>query len=152
MLLIGTLAAALTLTSDDGWARFSARQALSRLSIDVEIGIEDRTPGAPTYWIRRTVQRPRQKTQISRTDTGSCPRMLAALRSLRDLPMPRANMPLLDDAETTVTVDGTHYELTMPVAYAGASLGDLTLTSKDDTPLAAWVENTLSTLDSCMPK
>jgi hypothetical protein len=153
MLLIGALVAATSLASasDDVWARFSAHHALSRLEIDVEIGIADRTPGKPIYRIRRSTKKFRGKPQISEVDTRSCPAMLAALKSLGDLQMPRANLPLQDDF-IIITADGTAYSLTMPAAYPNAATSDITLTSKDDTPLAAWVDNALATLDSCMPR
>jgi hypothetical protein len=78
--------------------------------------------------------------------------MLVSLRSLRDLPMPRPNVPLLDEGPVIVTADGTGYSLTIPVAYPGAIPQDLTLTSNIGTPLAAWVEDALAALDSCIPK
>ena len=137
MSLATTLMAALALTSagDTGWARFSARQALSHLNIDVEIGTQV-TGGEEIYWMRRTIQKPGRKTQISQVDARSCPTMLASVRSLRDLPMPRPNVPLLNDEPINVTADGTGYSLTIPVAYPGAIPHDLTLTSNVGTPLA----------------
>jgi hypothetical protein len=152
--MIGTLVAAAALASagDDSWAKFSAHQARSRLNIDVEIGTDEITDAGPIFWIRRTIQTPRQKKQISRVDTKSCPQMLAALRSLRDLPMPRPNMWPLDGDEFIVTADGASYSLTISAAYPGASPGDLTLNSNVGTPLAAWVDDTLSALDSCITR
>ena len=152
MLLIGTLAAALAFASadDDVWARFSAHHALSRLNIDVEIGFVHGTGDEPVYWIRRRIQRPRQKPQTSRVDTQSCPQMLTALKSLHDLPMPRANLLFLDP--TYLIADGTGYSLTIPAAYPSSPPGELTLNSNVGTPLADWIEDALATLDSCMPK
>lgn len=148
MALIPTLAAVAALVGayDDGWARFSAHHALGRLNIDVEIGTDEITDAGSIFWIRRTIQAPGRKTVTSKVDTRSCPQMLAALDVLRDLPMPRPSLP--GDA-SIVTADGTGYSLTISAAYAGASPGDVTLTSNVGTPLAAWVEDALSKLDSC---
>lgn len=154
MPLIATLvgAAALASANDDSWAKFSAHHALSHVDVDVEIGWGERTQGEPVYTIRRSIRKLRQKAQTTQTDTKSCPRMLAALRALRDLPMPRPSMPPLPGDEVIITADGTAYSLTISATYPGASAGDLTVGSNVDTPLAAWVDDALATLDSCMPK
>ena len=147
------LVAALMLASanDESWAKFSAHQALSRHAIDVSIGTQI-TAGEEIYWFRRSVRKPGQKIETSQTDTRSCPRMLVVLRALRELPMPRPKLPFADNEPLVVTADGGEYSLTISVGYPGAIPQDLTLTSNVGTPLAAWVEDALATLDSCVPK
>lgn len=78
--------------------------------------------------------------------------MFALLRSLRDLPMPHPNMPSLDEDQISVTADATSYSLKVSARYPGSIFGDLTVTAIDGSPLAAWVDDALATLDSCMPK
>jgi hypothetical protein len=152
MFLIGTVAAVLALAreDDDVIARFSAHQALSRVDIDVAIHITGKSPDDPSYWISRTIRKPRQKTQTSEFYTRTCPQMLAVLRSLHDLPMPRAYIPPQDPL--FVVADGTGYSLTIDAAYPEALPGELTLHSNVGTPLAAWIDDALATLDSCPPK
>jgi hypothetical protein len=156
MLLIGALAAALALAdaNDHGWIRFSAHHALSRLSIDVEFGTIPTGPGEPhAFWIRRTIQAPRRKTETAEVDTRSCPQMLTAIRSLHDLAMPRPSLlGMAPGEEVIITVDGTEYSLTMPAAYPGAGVGEVTAKSNYGTPLAAWVDSALVTLDACIAK
>lgn len=154
MPLIATLIAAGVLASagDDGWAKFSAHHALSHVDVDVEVGTAEQAAGEPVYWIRRSIRKLRQKSQTTQVDTKSCPQMLRALRALRDLPMPRPNLPPLPGDEVIITADGTAYSLTISAAYPGASAGDVTVASNVDTPLAAWVDDALATLDACTRK
>lgn len=150
-LLIATPLAAKAQT-DEGWIRFSAHHALSHVDIDVSIGTQI-TGGEKIYWIRRTTQKLGRKTGASQIDSRSCPRILPALRSLSDLPMPRPKLPFPSDDSIIVTSDGTGYSLTVPVAYPGEFVTqDVTLRSNIGTPLAAWVDDALAIVDSCMPK
>ena len=137
--------------ADDGWARFSAHHARSRVEIDVAIGTTRSDKGDIIYWVRRTTKRPSQWAEVSRTDSVRCPAILAMLRSMRDLPAPRPAPPLLDNADIIVTADGTTYALTAPAAYPGKSAGEMTLSSNVGTPLADWVERSLAALSQCLP-
>ncbi len=138
--------------TDEGWIKFSAHHALSHVDIDVSIGTQI-TGGQEIYWIRRTTQKLGRQTGASQIDSRSCPRILPALRSLSDLPMPQPKLPFPSDAPIIVTADGIGYSLTVPVAYPGEFLThDVTLTSNVGTPLAAWIDDALAIVDSCMPK
>ncbi|GAA0296848.1 hypothetical protein GCM10009087_03300 [Sphingomonas oligophenolica] len=137
--------------ADNGWARFSAHQARSRIAVDVAIGTTRSASGKPVYWVRRTTKRPGQWAEVSRTDSVRCPAVLTMLRSMRDLPAPRPAPPLLDNADIVVTADGTGYELHAPAAYPGKGEGEMTLSSNIGTPLADWVERSLAALRPCLP-
>jgi hypothetical protein len=144
------LQAALPLTADEGWGRFSAHRYLAHVEIDVAIGtVRGSNKGNPIYWVRRTTKRPRQWVEVSSTDSVRCPAILTMLRSMRDLPAPRpAPPPPPDNDDIVVTADGVGYELHAPVASAGM---DVTLSSNTGTPLAAWVEQSLAALGPCLP-
>ena len=152
-MLIAALAllASQPVPADDGWARFSAHHALSRVSIEVAIGTMRSDKGAVIYWVRRTTKRPGQWAEISRTDSARCPAILAMLRSMRTLPAPRPAPPLPGNTDIIVTADGTRYELHAPAAYPGMSEGAMTLSSNVGTPLADWVERSLAALGPCLP-
>jgi hypothetical protein len=149
-MLIATLAlqAAQPLPNDDGWARFSAHQARSRIEVDVTIGSTRSARGDVIYWIRRSTKRPGQWVEVSSTDSVRCPAVLAMLQSMHDLPAPRPAPPVQGGGDIVVTADGTDYELHAPIASPGM---EVTLSSNVGTPLAAWVEQSLAALGPCLP-
>ena len=149
-MLIATLAllAVQAQPADDGWARFSAHHYLPHVDIDVAIGTTRSDKGDVTYWVRRSTRRPRQWVEVSSTDSVRCPAILEMVRSMRDLPVPRPAPPLQDSTDIVVTADGTGYELHAPIASPGM---DVTLSSNVGTPLADWVEGSLTALGQCLP-
>jgi len=118
--------------------------------ISVEIGLL-KTEGRAAYWFKKTAIEG-DKTSVWWTDTERCPAARSALRKIRNLQMPRVNVPFLDDNEIRATADGVIYELWGNANYRSGSAYEFKLASNTGTPLADWVDESLETLSHCWSK
>lgn len=151
MLFLLYVSAALALAPVEGsFATFSSHHARSDLQVDVTIGTKAADDRSVTYWVSRVVRRRGSSDRTSETDSQSCPVILTLLRSLRDLPLPRPSVPLLDTDTIIVTADGVDYRLIVPASYDNGMGGQVTLQSNVGTPLADWVEQANDELDKCV--
>ena len=151
MLVLLAAAAMIAASGDSGWASFSAHHARSGVWVEVSIGTADIHSSPPDYWFRRATRIVGKDDEVVQVDTGQCPALIASLRSLEGLPAPHPAIPFFDKSEMLVTADGVDYSLTVPAAYPDASPDDITLKSNTGTPLADWIEQTLTTLRKCEP-
>lgn len=106
------------------------------------------------YWLRRTVQTG-EKLIIDWTDTKRCPAATAAIRQAATISPPQIWVPgveVLPDGRVIVTGDGTAYEITVGAHYDGNVSSDIHFTSSDGSPLADWIEESLSILEPCWSK
>lgn len=133
------------------WLSFM-REPSFHQPIAVEIGtLRLKTTGPNEYWFKETVTIGDEKI-IWWTDTVRCPAGLSVLRNVRELQMPRVDVPFLDNDEIIVTADGIHYELSGDAAYDGRSAGGFMISSNVGTPLAKWVDESIETLSPCWSK
>lgn len=128
------------------WAEFSRHPALRREAEKVEVGTLGREEGRLQYWLRRTVTEAGRET-VTWTDSRHCPIVRSMLSGMRDIAMPRP-APYGFDGDGEITLDGVGYMLRAPVRF-GAIEGEMTIRSNVETPLARWVEASLSSLAPC---
>lgn len=145
-LVLTAMAAAVVASDNAGWATFS-RTAYSPSPIEVTIGILSGPTLAgktkPVFWFRAT-----EKGRPTRwTDTQQCPAALPSISEMRAIQMP-PDPPVDGIYISAVTLDSAHYMLDAP-----ASEGELStrvrIISVDNTPLAGWVDTTLTRLAPC---
>jgi hypothetical protein len=116
----------------------------------VEVGTLH-TKGPTAYWFKLTTDKGDGKT-IQWTDTDRCPAARSVLRAVRNLEMPPATVPFLDNDDVVVTADGIIYELQGDAAYGDSSAYGFKISSNTGTPLARWVDESLATLSECWSK
>lgn len=100
------------------------------------------------YEFRRIVQSGRGE-EISWTDTKRCPQARQVLVSATRLDTPAVSVPFLTDDYIAVTADGVGYRLKASAQYENSGLGEIEFSSNSGTPLARWVDQSLSALESC---
>lgn len=110
----------------------------------VEIGTRgyDRDRGRLDFWMRRTVTT-RDVPVVTWADSRSCPAVWDVLVLMRELPVPRF-APIGVSAGPPMHLDGTIYTL-----RTYSEEGEIAVETNDGTPLAAWVEASLDSLEPC---
>lgn len=128
------------------WAQFSRSPALRHETTTVQIATNDAsTLDKPyTYLLRRRVTGLRG-TVTDWIDSRNCPAVREVLTTMRSLEMPSAQP---DDSDVAIPVmgDGIDYSLRAPSSW---SFGAVTISANIGTPLAAWVETSLTALAPC---
>ncbi|WP_340588512.1 hypothetical protein [Erythrobacter alti] len=116
----------------------------------VEIGVL-RGQGRLQFWFRRTVESEGGNI-ITWTDTRRCPAARDAVVAATQIAPPRIyvpGIPVRPDGSTILTLDGIRYELRAGAHYDSYTSSDISFSSNMDTPLANWVEGTLTVLEKC---
>jgi hypothetical protein len=155
-MLAGYLLAALASTTSgdiDPYLTFIRSPAFDRRVTIVEIGTLDASGADWHYWFRRTVRLGKQKT-TSWTETRSCPAGRWVVEEAAKLEPPHLLIPGVRDKAGNdaiiVTADGVAYTVIADMGRYGERLSDgLRFGSNVDTPLAAWVDESLRRLDAC---
>ena len=151
--MIGTALIALAAAAPglgDGFAQFSRSPALRKERVEVAVGVlgTDRASGKTLYWARRVVT-DRSGPVTTFADSNTCPSIHHVLDGLAKLEVPTPQVPGLNQPdEFKIIMDGTGYRLTASTQYAG-QLGQVTFGSNIDTPLAAWIDDSLARLQGC---
>ena len=148
-----TLAALLLLAADLSpsrpvWAVFERTPTMTRETLRLELGTlgaSSRHPYRLAYYARRTVTRAGGPVEVRWADSRSCPAMVDAVGALRDLPMPRIDVPGFPvqpgGVDETIVLDGIIYRFALPDRLAfSANVGS---------PLARWTEGALTALQDC---
>lgn len=133
----------------DGFAHFSRHPALVRDHAHVAVGVleRDRQSGQTIYWACRTTET-REGKSVTWTDSRACPALRGVLLDMRQLPRPVIAVPGMEDAPLPLTLDGVDYRLSTTAHYASGGV-ELSFNSNVGSPLAAWVEASLRSLDRC---
>src|SRR5215208_6488084 len=120
------------------WITFTRAPALERSVTTVEVGPLFNTQRERSYLFRRTVQR-RGNTDISWTDTRTCPTAMWVVEEAINVPPPRVQVPGVKDAtagnEITLTADGVGYSLSSGARYGSRISSTIRFTSNVGTPL-----------------
>lgn len=129
-----------------GWATFSrddwGRQTKTRVEVGT-IGF-DRGARRLDFWLRRSMTRGvGHQEEVSWADTRTCAPARAVLASIRDIPVPRF-APVGTSKGPPLVTDGVAYALS---TYSDD--GGLSENTNLGTPLAAWIDGALATLDRC---
>ena len=129
----------------DPWASFSRDGMASEL---VEVATLNGGDAGPVHYrLRLTTRRLRgHKREVRWADSIACPAVRAVVLGMDGLAMP-APAPIGGTHEQKVVVlDGADYALTAPSTY---TMGKLTITSTDASPLAAWINGAFEQLAPC---
>lgn len=106
-----------------------------------------RDTGRLEYRLRLTIRRVRgRKPEVKWADSIACPAVRRVVLGMHDLTMPSPAPYGGPDNKQVVVLDGAEYSLTAPSSYM---MGKLTITSTDETPLAAWVDGAFQQLATC---
>ncbi len=124
---------------------FSRHAALARTSEEVCVR---RAGKAGEYALRRTSTNARGVSVDTSTSTGKCPQVLARLQALEELSLPQIDLPAFGKEVEMFTLDGAGYQLIAPALYDGA-MSNLMVRSNVGTPLARWIDQTLTALAPC---
>ena len=149
MALIVPIIASMTFASPapfEAWAEFSKNPALHQGFESVQVGTLGSDRGRLHYWLRRTVKDGDKET-ITWSDSLSCATVRPVLAAMRNLPAPRP-APYGFDQRGDITLDGVGYMLRTPARF-GPHTADLTIRSNVNTPLAQWIETSLTALAPC---
>ncbi len=139
------VAAVLASTPDCPLISFSRRLALARTSEEVCVR---RAGTAEEFALRRTSTDARGGSRSMTTSTGKCKGVLAQLQALEALRVPQVDLPAFGKEAEFITLDGAGYTLTTPALYDGA-MSKLVVQSNVNTPLARWIDKTLTVLAAC---
>lgn len=115
-MLLTLLASAITPL--EPWLSFRREPSFQQPAV-VEVGTLH-ADGPTAYWFKLTTHTGDGKT-IQWTDTNRCPAARSVLRAVRNLEMPHATVPFLDNDDVVVTADGVFYELLGDAAYGDSS-------------------------------
>lgn len=131
------------------WAEFGIDASRSRSSRLVEIGTIPRSAGETglAYWLRLTERSADGTEQVRYTDTRACAAASSVIAAMEELQVPSGRAPHNSQVRF-LTLDGAHYTLRMPVDL-GEGRGEVSLSSNIDTPLAAFVDESLVRLEKC---
>jgi hypothetical protein len=80
-------------------------------------------------------------------ESRTCPAVVPMLAAARRIPMPRVAPYGVSDDPIIVTGDGRSYMLQAPATWP--SVGEVTVTSNEGTPLAEWMNASLTALEPC---
>ncbi|GAA3894562.1 hypothetical protein GCM10022276_12130 [Sphingomonas limnosediminicola] len=127
------------------WADFSRAPARHLIRTRVEVGTLGYDQGRKRldFWLRRPVVSGEHDEEIAWADTRTCAAARTLLASMRDIPVPKF-APISTSEGPPVIVDGISYRL-----RTYSDQGTLTAETNLGTPLAAWVNRALATLNSC---
>lgn len=130
----------------DSWVSISRRPALTRSSEIVDFLFNKTSSSGLEFDLRLTSRAADDTLTVKWTSTERCKEARTAALRLRDLPFPAVRLP--SDPEEVV-LDGTSYSVKFLAGYGSQNNGELELRSNVGTPLAAWINTTLSNLDNC---
>lgn len=156
LLAAALLAATPAFAADDDWpsikgARLSGQQPFAAFAVYKADGA---VTGVSLY-PRETGFAARRLTGQAETwtTTERCPALSAALEGLEDLPIPRLDVPGLGRTPrgTAIALDGDSYFLWADGARwgGGAHAATLEVRAVNGSPLADWIDQTLTTAGGC---
>jgi hypothetical protein len=148
MLTIALAAAALAFPGDDSWASFQ-RARLPAPTQTVEIGTLAADPDNRLhYWLRLRETLHGSEVRERWIDSRQCPQARAIVESMGSLPAAKVAVPG-QDQDVNFPLHGG-YGITVPARFeAGNGYGKLSIAAVPDTPLAHWVDDALTRLESC---
>lgn len=123
----------------------SRSAALTRAQDEVCI---ERGRVAGQFAFRRSATERDGSVSVSSTNTNACPAVWPLLTEVEQLELPRPDLPGVGKEVEFITLDGARYTLTTPSLYGGA-MSRLVVQSNVNTPLARWIDRTLTTLKPC---
>lgn len=146
MILSLLIAAALApATADCRMIAFSRSLALKRSKQEICI---ERGGVAGQFALRRSSTDRGGAVSVAFTNTSACPGVLSLLGEMEQLELPRPDLPGFGKELEWVIMDGATYSLTAPALYRGRE-SRLVVQSNVTTPLARWIDRTLSALEPC---
>jgi len=152
--LISIALAGASLQRPDPWLTFSKAPAFDRRVTTVEVGTLNASPEWH-YWFRRTV-RSGNEAEVWWTDTARCPAARSILVEAETLPSPTVDIPGVkrpgESDDISVVADGVGYSIESWATYGKQAANHLRFTSNVNTPLAAWIEESLGKLEPCWSK
>ncbi len=131
---------------DDAWARISADVALARSSTTIDFIRDDADAAEGEYTLRLTVHDPAGLTTNRWATSRTCRGVQEAVEALGSVPFPSVQMPR--DA-TEIVMDGVAYSVRFSARYGSQLGGPLELRSNIGTPLAAFVDRMIATVQPC---
>jgi hypothetical protein len=146
------LAAALLIASPvppelgPAWAEFSRGDWGHGTHTEVEVGTLgfDKSRARLDFWLRRTVGGGvGRQEEVTWTETRTCGSARPLLASMRHIPVPKF-APIGSSKGPPIIVDGMSYALR---TYSDD--GMLSENTNLGTPLAAWIDGALATLEKC---
>jgi len=128
------------------WAEFRREGSLSNTTQSVQIAM-DESQGTGFQYTMKFIRMVRgSKAEIRWTNSKSCPAVREVIAQMQRIPMPKLAVPGVSERDTTIFLDGSAYSLTAPSSY---SMGSMTLTSVDGSPLADWMNGAFAKLSPC---
>ncbi len=129
------------------WAQFKREGALSRVveTVDIAYGIRKRADQF-SYTLRFTQTAPGKELEIKWTDSTTCPTVRSVVLSMHDIVMPSPAPYGTPGELITIVADGVGYSLSAPSTYLA---GRMTITSNWGSPLAHWIDGSLTQLARC---
>lgn len=135
------------------WATFSRAMAFEPTFVQVEIGTACGTGHTNClYWFRRSViSRNSAAKAVDWTDTRRCPAALQVIEEMATVPPPTIKPPRIDGKaeDIIITADGGSYVLESSARYDRTIGPEIKFSSNVGTPLAKWVDRSLSALNPC---
>jgi hypothetical protein len=133
---------------DAAWAEFSRDGTVIQVDERIEIRLATTdTPTRTEYELVYTLEEPRRQAKFITTSVN-CPAVRPVIASMRELKMPRLAPYGIQGENRGSMQDGTYYKLSAPTED---SEGRITLTATEGSPLAAWIDQAFSALQSCWP-
>jgi len=131
------------------WAEFSRAGALNRVRETIEVKTaRSKAPNRLEYEMIYTRDNMQGKETFSTTSI-KCPAVRSVIISMRGLTMPRPAPYGIEGDSREIVVDGSTYTLIAPTDFTA---GRMTISSNEESPLAAWVNNAFKILEPCWAK
>lgn len=128
------------------WAEFRREGSLSHTTQSVQIATDENERVGFEYTMKFTRMVRGSKAETKWTTSKSCPVVREVIAQLQRMQMPKPSIPGFSEKDTTIFHDGSAYSLTAPTSY---SMGSMTLTSVDGSPLADWINGAFVKLSPC---
>jgi len=137
----------------DPYLSFSRAPAFDHRVTTVEIGTLEASGAEWQYWFRRTVSLGKRKA-TSWTETRNCPAARWVVEEAAKLEPPNLLIPGVREKSVgdaiVVTADGVGYTVIADMSHYGERKTDeLRFGTNVNTPLAAWVDESLRRLEAC---